>query len=356
MKIVTFNLYNFCAPPFSYYDTRNKYTEQQWDEKNAWIRTQISQLQPDIIGFQEVFSVDALQDLVGELGYELHTVDSVMPAEYEPQNSNVLGSPVVAIAVRQSSKFTVVDVQSISFSDVVTDVLHLPNIEERRVFNRTPIDCLIELEEGNKIRVVVAHLKSKRPSYEQTQYSLSVGLDELIMQESRNKSLGMANSLFIRTAEAASISDRIHRHLLADNDTPILILGDLNTELGTVDYDMLLGEQATLDNESIPDDQELKAELKSLKYRFKLNDAYVSFRKNDDRQFRSNYLPGERPHTYIYEKQAEILDHIIGTHHIFPSNTAALEVTDYIVLNDHLQRKDKTQSDHGIVMAEFLFK
>lgn len=357
MKIATFNLYNFCAPPFKYYQKANKYSESDWNEKYGWINTQISQLQPDIIGFQEVFSVDALKELVSELGYELHTVDSVTPARGESQDSSILGSPVVAIAVRRASEISIMDINPIPFSDTVTDTLHVPDIEERRVFSRLPIDCLVELEQGRKLRVIIAHLKSKRPKYELTHYSKEIKPDELIMQESRNKSLGMATSLFIRTAEAASISDHVHKLLLEDNHTPIIILGDLNTELGTVDYDLVLGEQASLDSDSIPDDdQELKDELKSLKYRFKLNDAYVCFRKTDDKVYRSNYLPAERPYTYIYEKQAEVLDHIFGSHHIYPSDGAMLEVTDYIVLNDHLQRKEKTKSDHGIVMAEFEFK
>ncbi|NCB14460.1 MAG: endonuclease, partial [Erysipelotrichia bacterium] len=59
IKVGTFNLFQFVEPPFSWYTKKEKFTNKEWEEKTAWIKKQISDMNCDVIGFQEVFSKDA---------------------------------------------------------------------------------------------------------------------------------------------------------------------------------------------------------------------------------------------------------------------------------------------------------
>ena len=63
IRIGTFNLFQFVEPPYSWYTKKEKFTIIEWEEKIAWIKKQINSMNCDIIGFQEVFSKDALKEL-----------------------------------------------------------------------------------------------------------------------------------------------------------------------------------------------------------------------------------------------------------------------------------------------------
>ena len=60
IRLASFNLFNFIAPPDAYYEFNNIYTQAQWQQKCDWISHYLATHQPCVIGFQEVFSPDAL--------------------------------------------------------------------------------------------------------------------------------------------------------------------------------------------------------------------------------------------------------------------------------------------------------
>ena len=64
IRIGTFNLFQFVEPPYSWYTKKEKFTQEEWEEKKAWIKEQITQMDCDIIGFQEVFSKKANTSLL----------------------------------------------------------------------------------------------------------------------------------------------------------------------------------------------------------------------------------------------------------------------------------------------------
>ena len=57
LKVATFNLYNYLAPPDAFYDFQRIYSAEQWAKKQRWLADYLKNQQPDIIGFQEVFSI-----------------------------------------------------------------------------------------------------------------------------------------------------------------------------------------------------------------------------------------------------------------------------------------------------------
>jgi mRNA deadenylase 3'-5' endonuclease subunit Ccr4 len=70
LKIATFNLFNYLEPPNAYYEFERIYSAEQWQKKQRWLTEYLREYQPDIIGFQEVFSPESLKKLVTSQGYD----------------------------------------------------------------------------------------------------------------------------------------------------------------------------------------------------------------------------------------------------------------------------------------------
>ena len=100
LKIATWNLYQFAKPGTYWYerDERNDYEPDQWEEKKGWIAETLATIDADIIGFQEIFSVEEFRAFMEEQGYP-HTAVVDTPA-VDPQDETVFLGPVTGIASR----------------------------------------------------------------------------------------------------------------------------------------------------------------------------------------------------------------------------------------------------------------
>ena len=67
-------MFNYLEPPNAYYDFERIYSAEQWAKKQRWVTEYLREYQPDIIGFQEVFSPESLKELVASQGYEYFAV------------------------------------------------------------------------------------------------------------------------------------------------------------------------------------------------------------------------------------------------------------------------------------------
>lgn len=100
LKIASFNLFNFIAPPDAFYEFDNIYTQEQWQKKLNWIAKYLKEHQPDVIGFQEVFSPVELEHLTKSCGLDYFTVlDSP-----QVMDDFIYSKPVVALASRYPIK------------------------------------------------------------------------------------------------------------------------------------------------------------------------------------------------------------------------------------------------------------
>lgn len=132
---------------------KEKFNERQWDEKTTWIKEQITNMDCDIIGFQEVFSRKALKRLTKELGFEYFKV--VDAAKLSKNNRLKYVTTTVAIA----SKYPIANVKTVK--------PHLPSLEEHGLkdtfrFSRLPVKAIITLPNKQELLVYVCHLKSNR--------------------------------------------------------------------------------------------------------------------------------------------------------------------------------------------------
>ena len=64
IRFATFNVLNLALPGLRFYDGIEPYTQELYDAKVAWLAQKFDQLDADVIGLQEVFSQDAVRDVL----------------------------------------------------------------------------------------------------------------------------------------------------------------------------------------------------------------------------------------------------------------------------------------------------
>lgn len=317
-NVATFNTLNLVLPGVTFY--RNKrYSQAEYAAKKAWIRRQIELMQPDIIGFQEIFHLGALQEVLAEYP-RLAQAHVLMPTETG-------ADPCVALA----SRFPLENPGIIEQFPVAAHLTIDDQPAQVSRFQRPIVRATVKIDNGAlDVIVFVVHLKSKRPLIE-------AGADP---NDPMQIALGSAKSLLIRTAEATAL-----RQILVDtmrgNTTPVIVMGDINDSVtavtseivsGTPPYKRLSKEK----KEAIWD--VLLYNVKDLQSRVSLQDTY---------------------YTHIFNGRCESLDHIFVSNEFVRANPRYRGYVEYVrVFNDHLidetlsnEGVPITQSDHGQVVA-----
>ena len=136
IRLGTFNLFQFAEPPYAWYTKKDKFNKRQWTEKTTWIKEQIRKMDCDIIGFQEVFSQDALEALVKELGYTYFATADI--AKLSTNNPMKYVTTTVALA----SKYPITNLQKVRAH---TPSLKSHGYEGHFTFSRLPIKATITL-------------------------------------------------------------------------------------------------------------------------------------------------------------------------------------------------------------------
>ncbi len=330
IRLATFNLFQFAEPPYSWYTKKDKFNQRQWIEKTTWIKSQILKMDCDIIGFQEVFSSDALEKLVHELGFNyFETVDS---AKLSTNNPYKYMTTTVAIA----SKYPISNIQKVK--------VHTPSIKKHHLqghfhFSRIPIKATIILPNDKELLVYVCHLKSNRlNAFEHVfnEYHSLEHKQEVVFKELEDK---YSVSLKQRLCEASSLFFDIRK----SKSKPTLLLCDLNDKEFSLTID-------ALSNNKYHDNRR--------KENYVLLDASYQYKKE-------NYNPHpeeketKRKSTSYFLGKGNVLDYIFISNHFDKNNKDKIaQVTNYSILDTHLQdNKDGSllTSDHAQVLCELEF-
>ena len=316
-KVATFNLLNLALAGKRYYN--HTYDETTYKRKVEWLAAHLRFMNADIVGFQEVFHAEALEEVIA-------ATDSYRNANILVGDRPENGGPAVALV----SRFPVSDV------DVVTDFPEQARLDIDGMnvpinkFSRPILRAKLRLSDELSITVYVAHLKSKRPKLP----------DGVNPHDPHERGKGEARSLIIRAAEATAL-----RHLLLDTlegtNYPVIAMGDLNDEGGSVTSRILVGEQPW---------RRLKLEQKQ-----RLWDVHL-YNVNDI-QVRQSYR--DVYYTHIHNGHYDSLDHILVSQEFVRQNPQRLGYVEYVkVFNDHLidetlsdERVPRWASDHGQVVA-----
>ena len=316
-KVGTFNLFNLILPNVPYYENR-RYSPEAFAKKKSWIAHQLKGMNADIVGFQEVFQVEALQQALDESG--LYRQAKLLAPNRTGE------SPTVALV----SRFPVIDHRVIEVfpANAQLDVEGVVIPFNR--FSRAVLSVDLALTEHLKCTVFVVHLKSKRPMIP----------DDVDRNDPIEKVKGQVRSLIQRAAEATALRV-ILMEFLQGQAHPVILMGDINDGGLAVTSQIVSGE---------PPFHKMQFERKT-----ELWDVLLYHVK--DIQARRSY--GDFYYTHIHNGHYESLDHIMVSQEFVGENPNRVGRVNYVsVFNDHLMDQTLSrdgvelwQSDHGQVVA-----
>jgi len=328
LRVGTFNLFQFVEPPYAWYKKKDKFNNGEWFEKTTWIKNQIVKMDCDIIGFQEVFSHDALEMLVKELGFNyFETVDE----------ANLTKKTYTSTTVAIASKYPITRVQRVKVN-IPTFKKH--NFIGHYGFARVPIKATIMLPNETELLVYVCHLKSNRLN--EFEYIFNKEHDLKHKKESVAKALEgtEGTSLHQRLCEASSLFYNIKKN----RDKPSVLLCDLN------DKEFSLSIEA-LTNHKYHDEESEEG--------FVLHDASYQYEEPIANPHPEQKAP-QRKNTSYFLGKGNVLDYIFISNGFDKNNEDKIaEVTDYKVFDEHLGENIKSlllKSDHAQVVCELTFK
>jgi endonuclease/exonuclease/phosphatase family metal-dependent hydrolase len=361
LKVASINLFNFIEPPSAFYDFENIYSHQDWHKKMDWFKDFLTTQNPDVIGFQEVFSPDALKALTQDLGYAHF---AVLDAP-ELVSDYVFRSPVVALA----SRFPIVEMALVKPEPKLCQ--HIGVVADF-AFSRQPLRVTLALPQLGLCDFYVVHLKSKRSDLGQ-EGALATGLEsgaDLMVRQA----LGRVSSNLQRATEAALL---FHQIMLRRQKTeqPLVLMGDFNDSLSSSALEAFKVNPKQVYRADI-DDKKLKslfeAQLTQALNHFCLFDSYELYRQSARvnlnlmlDEFESGLhdedslppCPSEwqRASTHYFGNTGSVLDYILVSSEFDASQNASLaEVSHYQTFDRHLVRpdyeRDKMSTDHAPVM------
>ncbi len=328
IKIATFNLLNYIEPPLACYDFDRIYSQEQWNKKQTWIQDYLSKHQPDVIGFQEVFSPASLQQLMKEQGYAYFAVvDSP-----ELIDDYIYRSPVVAIA----SRYPITGVTAISADTELAIAMGLQNDYS---FSRKPLRATIELPHLGVTDCYVVHLKSKRPMLEQDVTETDISSTKSIVDAMTTQICGSWGSSIQRGSEATLLLKEIieRRH---NTGNPMMLMGDLNDTLTSGVLELLLTDSLRFNSDE---------QTQSKVMQYCLKDSWELYKTIAD-----NLPDSPRPATHYYGNKGSVLDYILLSCEFNACYPRSLfEVSDYHTHDSHLINpifaKDSESTDHAVI-------
>ncbi len=323
IKVGTFNLMNFMLPNTRFYGGTLQCSQDDYDRKCDWVEFMLEQMDADIVGFQELFHREAMNDVLAEMpGYQKAHLYVADESGDQPCVALLSRYPVENVEVFTHFPQSAI----IDFNPKGRDKVILPFT----TFTRPVLKADIRIKEYGVITVFVVHLKSKRGIFYE-------GEDE---QNPVDIARAESRSLMLRASESVAL-----RALVADTlkipDRPVIVCGDVNDVGNAVTTRIISGE---VPQHRLPDDVK-KSVWDVLLYHVK------------DIQARRSYQ--DFYYTHIHNGMYESLDHIMVSQELvteYPRNTGRVGLVS--VYNDHLvdqtfskKPQDRCKSDHGIVVC-----
>ncbi|WP_070967706.1 endonuclease/exonuclease/phosphatase family protein [Vibrio sonorensis] len=302
------NLFNFVAPPNAFYDFENIYEQDVWQEKCEWTKKALIKLGADIIGVQEVFSIEECKSLFQQLGYEYFACVDTPNIEQD----YIYSKPVVALA----SKYPLTFVKCVA-KPIEIESLYQASLPE---FSRKPLHAIVTVPEVGEVAVYVCHLKSQRASESQD-------------PEQSSMLVGRWLSAQQRAWEAVMLRLYMEREY-RDHPIPTVLMGDVNQTLES-DITGLLIEDA--------DSQGMGLGLK---------DSWWQLSDQDSGCVRRA--------THYHFAIGNVLDYILVSQEFhLDSQYSLADLVEYKTLDEHLinpkYELDKCASDHAFIAVSAQF-
>lgn len=335
-------MFNYLEPPNAFYEFERIYSAEQWHKKQSWITEYLREHQPDIIGFQEVFSTESLKALVFEQGYEYFSVvdQPVVIDDF------IYKSPVVAIA----SRFPIVDTQAVTPDSALAQTLGLADDFS---FSRQIVRATIDVPHLGHCDCYVVHFKSKRSMLGIEDDKVKRSPEKNIIDSLKAQVAGSWGSSIQRGSEATLLMmSMIGRREVSNN--PMILMGDFNNTLNDGILSHLLTSSLRFVSPIDRDAYLAKYCLNDAWDLFQMaltNESSQAIESNDDNTDKKV----TRTPTHYFGASSSVLDYILLSCEFDAGYHDSLyQVSDYNTYDRHLINpsfeRDGESTDHGIVL------
>ncbi|MAX74404.1 MAG: alpha-1,4 polygalactosaminidase [Nioella sp.] len=388
VTIASFNVKNLIGPEQEYYEFQ-KYTAEEYAWKRDWLADQVLTLDADVIGFQEVFEPDALEDVMEEADQRARALNDVaQPARGVGYGRKAIfrrlklegyANAAVAFAPnlndgepgqRRPGLAVVSRFGFVGEPNVIQDIdppLEVPfsalggetgagSFTLKRL-SRPILKVRIAMG-GRVVTLFNCHLKSKLGEYDRPPGADFAPAADLTDYDPVGRALGSLRAGLRRMGEAFVLRRLIVAELTAGN--PVIVLGDFNDHENAVSSEIIAGEipfknyawmlrhdaQHAGDRYSREEARQIREDVEAMR----LHSAESLFVQKSLR---------DMVYTATFGGKFESIDRIYLSRHFLPGTPDTVgEMTYFSVLNDHLTDGshpeapyNKLASDHGQIMA-----
>lgn len=321
LVLATCNALNLANPGRLFYDNQEPFGADEYARKVEWLGGMLRRLNADVIALQEVWDEAALRDAVAASGLRYPHVAA------PGTEQGAVGTPRVGLATRWPL------VQVLSHRDFEpAQIVAVPELGEHRAFERPVLEALIEMPGGRgTMRVLVVHLKSKRPKFLQNEAG------EVLEDRDDPAVIARATlrSLVMRAAECTALRMLVHARLARTRE-PLVLMGDLNDSPHAVTTQMVAATQAIAYDRTARDTA-----------------LFHAVDVQSDAAIRRDVA-----YSHVYQGWPDVLDQVwVSEEFVASSRFAIGDLRRVEYFNDHLHEgRERIRSDHGLVRALVLLR
>jgi endonuclease/exonuclease/phosphatase family metal-dependent hydrolase len=320
LTAATANVLNLANPGRQFYTNQDVYSQNEFERKIEWLGGRIAALNADVLAVQEVWDEAAIKAAVSRSGLRYSTV-AVPGAENNEKNHGAQNTPRVGIVTR----LEVEQLQSLGDFPAPLQV-QIPGLGEHTRFERPPLLATLRMKHGQRLHMLTAHLKSKRPKF--LQDAQGNPLED--REDPKITALATLRSLMMRGAESAAM-----RHIVVDvlqrTHEPLIVMGDFNDGPHSVTTQIIAATSEVAYDKGARDAALWNAYEVQGEMALKKDVAY----------------------SHIHQGSPEVLDQVFVSEEFLPRSKFSIgDVRRVDYFNDHLQEgRDRSRSDHGFVRA-----
>ena len=385
--ISSFNVKNLIEAEHEYYQFQS-YTTEEYSWKEDWLADQLLTLNADIVCFQEIFSLQSLNDVIDETNARGETSNTdVIPGKDKRYHRR---------AIFEKLSFDVYDKKNVFFA---------PNIHDGEPGNRRPGLAIVSrhgfvgtpeiiqvLDEPLKIKfpelgggdagefvltrtsrpiikaripvgdtvvtVFNTHLKSKLGEYLKPEGAPFSPEADLVNYDPVGRAMGSLRATVRRMAEAMVLRKLVVDELDAGN--PVMVLGDYNDGEHAVSSEIIAGEKPFKNYAwMLRHDAEQRNDRYSDEQNIEIREAIESRAMVSAEKLFVQKSLRDMVYTSAFGGVYESIDQILMSRHFLPNTPHSIGAMEYFsVFNDHLTDGshpeapyNKLASDHGQIMA-----
>jgi len=320
LTVASCNVLNLAQAGRAFYAGQDPYSEAEHGRKLDWLGDRFKALNADVLAVQEVWDEVALRGAIAHSGLR-YTHVSVPGAENGPGQHGAQGTPRVGLATR-------LKVEAIaSITDFPAQAaLHVPGLGPHTRFERPPLLATLEMKHGQRVHVLTAHLKSKRPKFLQDDQGRPLEDPD----DPNVAAVASVRSLLMRAAESLALRLKVVE-LLHRTHTPLILMGDLNDGPHSVTTQLIAATTSAAYDKGARDTALYNAWDVQVGAALRRDVAY----------------------SHIHLGFPEVLDQVLVSEEFVATSRRAIgDVRRVEVFNDHLHEgRDRSRSDHGFVRA-----